>query len=133
MRLFFATTAAVGLILATALPAKAQCVSRSQLSGEWLSDDGGTYWVRRADGNVVWWVGQSGDQGRTWINVFKGTYDPKTNLIVGDWSDVRSAHFNQGTLTLKLNGTLTAVNGFNKVSGVGPFGGTRWFFHCADN
>ena len=134
MRLLFAATG-VGLSLAIMLPtsAKALCASRSQLSGVWLSDDGGTYHVRRNDGNVVWWMGQSSDGGRSWSNVFKGVYDPNTNLITGDWSDVRSStRIQSGSLTLRLNGTLQHLNGFNKVSG-GGFGGTRWFFHCADN
>jgi hypothetical protein len=112
--------------------ADALCVSRSQLSGTWLSDDGGTYHIRRNDGNVVWWLGQSGDGGRSWTNVFKGHYDPQTNLITGDWSDViNSTRINSGSLTLRLNGTLEHLNGFDRVSG--GFGGTRWFFHCADN
>jgi hypothetical protein len=134
MRLLLAATG-VGLSLAIMLPtnAKALCASRSQLSGQWLSDDGGTYHVRRNDANVVWWLGQSGDGGRSWTNVFKGIYDPRTNLITGDWSDVRnSTRIHWGSLTLRLNGTLQHLNGFEKVSGDG-FGGRRWFFRCADN
>jgi hypothetical protein len=133
MRLVLAATG-VGLSLAIMVSGNAngQCVSRSQLSGTWLSDDGGTYHVRRNDGNVVWWLGQSGDGGRSWTNVFKGHYDPQTNLITGDWSDViNSTHLNSGSLTLRLNGTLQHVNGFDRVSG--GFGASRWFFHCADN
>jgi hypothetical protein len=135
MRLLVAVTG-IGLALAVMLPtdAKALCVSRSHLSGQWSSDDGGSYHVRRNAGNVVWWVGQSGDGGRSWTNVFKGVYDPNTNLITGDWADVISSGVNFGSLTLRLNGSLEHVNGFDKVSGNGSgFGGTRWFFHCADN
>jgi hypothetical protein len=145
MRLLLAATG-VGLSLAIMLPtnAKALCVSRSQLSGEWLSDDGGTYRVRRNAGNVIWWVGESSDGGRTFTNVFKGIYDPRTNLITGDWSDVRTnfGRIGSGSLTLQLDGTISPtppnppshVNGFHKVGGTGDgFGGTRWFFHCEDN
>jgi hypothetical protein len=134
MRMLLAATG-VGLIIAASFPAvsSAQCVSRSKISGKWLSDDGGTYLVRRADNNVIWWMGQSGDDGRSWINVFRGVYDPKSNTFTGEWSDVHATNFtgpgNQGTLTLRLNGTLTAVNGFDKVSATGaPFGGKWWFF-----
>jgi hypothetical protein len=132
MRLLLAATG-VGLSLAIMLPtsAKAQCVSRSHLSGTWLSDDGGTYHVRR-NGTDVWWMGQSGDGGRSWTNVFKGHWDSQTNLITGEFSDViNSTQINFGPLTLKLDGTLEHLNGFEKVSG--GFGGSRWFFHCADN
>jgi hypothetical protein len=90
----------------------------------------------RANNNVIWWMGQSGDDGRSWINVFRGVYDPQSNTFTGEWSDVHATNFtgpgNQGTLTLRLNGTLTAVNGFDKVSATGaPFGGKRWFFIAA--
>jgi hypothetical protein len=132
MRLLLAATG-VGLSLAIVLPAsaKAQCVSRPMLSGTWLSNDGGTYHVRRNEGNVVWWMGKSGDGGQSFTNVFKGHYDPQTNLITGEFSDViNSTHINFGPLTLKLNGDLQHVNGFDKVSG--GFGGSHWFFHCAD-
>jgi hypothetical protein len=49
MRVLLAATG-VGLVIATAFPAvsSAQCVSRSKISGKWLSDDGRTYLVRRA-------------------------------------------------------------------------------------
>jgi hypothetical protein len=133
MRLLLAATG-VGLILAIVIPtnAKALCASRPMLSGTWLADDGGTYHVRRNEGNVVWWMGQSADEGRSWTNVFKGIYDPQTNLITGEFSDViNSNHINSGPLTLKLNGSLQHVNGFEKVAG--GFGASRWFFHCADN
>lgn len=133
--LLAATGVGVSLAIVLATNAQALCVSRSQLSGQWLSDDGGTYHVRRNAGNVVWWMGKSGDGGRSWTNVFKGVYNPQTNLITGDWSDViTSTNINSGSLTLRLNGTLQHVNGFDKVSGSGAgFGGSRWFFHCADS
>src|SRR3954467_3838947 len=120
MRSLLAVTG-IGLSLAVMLPtnAKALCVSRSHLSGQWSADDGGSYHVRRNAGNIVWWVGQSRDGGRSWTNVFKGVYDPNTNLITGDWDDAISAgaSVNTGSLTLRLNGSLEHVNGFDKVSG----------------
>src|SRR5262249_35851674 len=102
MRLILAATGIV-LCMAVRLPASAKqlWVFRTQLSGEWLSDDGGTYRVRRNAGNVIWWVGESSDGGRTFTNVFKGIYDPRTNLITGDWSDVRTnfGRIGSGSLT----------------------------------
>lgn len=133
--LLAATGVGVSLAIVLATNAEALCVSRSQLSGQWLADDGGTYHVRRNAGNVVWWMGKSSDEGRSWTNVFKGVYNPQTNLITGDWADVITrGNMNSGSLTLRLNGTLQHLNGFEKVSGSGDgFGGRRWFFHCADS
>ena len=126
--------AGIGLVLATLLAtdATAQCSARTQLTGVWQSDDGGTYTVRRS-GKLVWWVGESTDGGRSFTNVFKGVVDGST--ITGDWADVRNANgfqsnTNKGTLTLQLDGTLKSLFGFSKVSATGGFGGTRWFFPC---
>jgi hypothetical protein len=125
--------AGIGAVLATLLAtdATAQC-ARTQLTGVWQSDDGGTYAVRRS-GNLVWWVGESKDGGRSFTNVFKGVVNGST--ITGDWADVRNANgfqssTNKGTLTLQLDGTLNNLFGFRKVSATGGFGGTRWSFPC---
>ena len=57
--------------------ASAQCVSPKGLTGAWKSNDGGTYFVRRLD-RVVFWMGQSPDDGRSWTNVFRGITDGVT-------------------------------------------------------
>jgi len=118
---------ALALVPAAANDAEAtMCEPRKQISGTWKSNDGGTYRVRRV-GKVVWWVGESGDDGQTWTNVFRGVLNGST--ITGDWTDVRG-EINNGTLTLELDGTLTALRGFRKTGGSREFGGSRWFFTC---
>jgi hypothetical protein len=110
-----------------------QCSPRSQITGTWRSDDQGTYIVRRIDNNVIWWMGQSADDGRSWTNMFRGMFDGK-KTIRGSWVDIkgwRNPQDGQGTLVLELEGTITSLNGFKKVGGTGtPFNGTRWFFKC---
>jgi len=132
MRLLLAGTA-IGLVLATVLPiddATALCASRTRITGFWKSDDGGKYTVRLAANNVVWWLGE----GPGFTNVFRGVING--NTITGEWSDVLHTGGGSGgfgTLSLQLDGTLAALNGFHKLSDTGGFGGTRWFFPCADN
>src|SRR5262245_33655369 len=50
----------------------AQCAAPKYVSGAWKANDGGTY-LLHAVGPTIWWVGMSGDDGRSWTNVFKGT------------------------------------------------------------
>jgi len=118
------------LVLATA--ADASCASRTQISGTWKADDKGTYVIRRAPNNVIWWMAESPDDGKSWTNVFRGTFDGK-KTITGEWADVKGWQKggNVGTLTLELIGTDKALSGFKKVGASGSgFGATRWFFEC---
>lgn len=64
------------------------------MTGIWLGDDGGTYYLRQI-GNVVWWIGLSGGiDGRTYSNVFRGTMttqsidNERINVINGEYVDV---------------------------------------------
>lgn len=112
--------------------AASQCAPRKQISGLWHGSDGGKYWMRRLDGNVVWWVGESGDDGRTWTHVFRGKFDGN-KTISGEWVDVRGwkdPKLGMGQLTLELVGRVDALNGFKKAASSGPFGATTWSFRC---
>ena len=93
------------LLLAPILPfeANAQCSPRNKITGTWRSDDQGTYIVRRIDNNVIWWMGQSADDGKTWANMFRGMFDGK-KTIRGSWVDIkgwRNPQDGQGTLVLR--------------------------------
>ena len=126
------TLAAINVLFVLALPAaaNAQCTSRPSMTGEWKSNDGGTYLVRQR-GQNVWWVGTSGDGGRTFINVFKGTRNG--SVVTGEWSDVRGR--GQGTLQLSVEGQsgTSRAFAFNKTGETGTgFGGRRWSFPCQD-
>jgi len=126
--------AAFSAMLAPA--ARAQCVAPREITGVWHSDDGGTYVVRRVTDNVVWWLGRSGDGGKTWTNVFRGVI--AGNVINGEWADVLAAHERPnggiGTLQLKIIGAIgKGVDGFEKIGATGaPFGGSKWSMSCQD-
>ena len=83
---------------------------------------------------MVWRVGESGDGGQSFTNVFRGVIDGDT--ITGEWLDVHNAHgfhgdTNRGTLTLQLDGALTALFGFNKVSETGGLAAAGGFSPAA--
>lgn len=91
------------------------------VTGTYAGDDGGRYFVRQI-GNVVWWVGLSGDGGNSFTNVFKGVLQPN-NHINGEWADVPlGANTAGGALTLfvEANGSL------RKLNQTGGFGGSHW-------
>jgi len=111
---------ALVILAATASPVYAQCSAPKYVSGAWQANDGGTYHLH-AVGDTIWWVGVSGDDGRTWTNVFRGTRNG--NIIDGEWADVRGKSWGNGTLKLRISGTTF----MEKIGGTGSgFGGKRW-------
>ena len=121
---------AILAFVAVAPQAHALCVAPKKLTNIYKSNDGGTYFVRRV-GSTVWWMGRSGDDGRSWINVFHGTLSG--NTFMGAWSDV-AGNSGSGTLTLRILGSIeTGVHGFERIGGTGSgFGGQRWGIPCND-
>jgi len=108
------------LLAASAVPAHAQCAAPKSVSGVWKANDKGAYRLH-AVGNTIWWVGISGDNGRSWMNVFKGTRNG--NIIDGEWADVGGKTWGHGTLKLRISNTTF----IEKVGGTGSeFGGSRW-------
>lgn len=107
------------------------CVAPRDLNGVWQANDGGTYYVRQI-GNDVWWVGMSGDNGRTWTNVFKGVRHG--NAVTGQWADVPRGNIQSGgNLSLSLRtGSSGAIFEFTRSTVSGGFGGSRWFQTCND-
>ena len=89
------------------------------LTGAWSNNDGGIYYIRQV-GNYVWWYGESGDGGKRWSNVFRGTISG--NKIIGHWADVpKGSILGSGEMTLSIsNGRL------HKISGGENFGGSVW-------
>jgi hypothetical protein len=57
----------------------------ANLTGVWHASDIGTYYIRQI-GHVLWWLGMSHDQGRSFANVFRGTIEDYS--IEGNWVDV---------------------------------------------
>ena len=96
------------------------------LTGEWRSNDGGTYYVRHI-GNVVWWIGLSGgNDGRTYSNIFRGmitTLDVYGRGIEGEWVDVpRGTNMGAGTMVLHISSPTIIY----KISQTGGFGPDTW-------
>lgn len=112
------SVAAVVLMSTLSAPAFAQCVAPPSLDGRWTANDRGFYDVRVV-GNDVFWLGESGDGGRSWTQVFHGKL--QGNMITGMWADVRGASHNSGQMTLRVSGTVS----MEFVSGVRGLG-SRW-------
>lgn len=108
----------------------ALCAARSDLNGIWKADDGGTYYVRQI-GDDVWWLGMSGDNGRSWTNVYKGK--KIGNRVEGQWADVPRGHINgKGLLNFNIQTSGNYVKAFTKDQFTGGFGGSRWSINCND-
>jgi len=93
----------------------------NSLSGIWKSSDGGTYYIQ-TDGDDIYWVGESGDGGVAWTNLFVGKIDK--NQIKGKWLD-----FPKGRNRLKGNLVLQIASDYKSLSyveGTGGFGGRSW-------
>ncbi|HYU95464.1 MAG TPA: hypothetical protein VE989_04795 [Sphingomicrobium sp.] len=109
----------LALIAAPAQQAAAKCVAPATVDGLWLGDDGGTYYVRVLK-HDVFWVGMSGDNGRSWTHVFHGI--PKGFEISGEWADVRG-NKGAGAMSVRVIGTTQMVR--KEALGSG-FAATRW-------
>lgn len=108
----------------------ALCAAPKDLNGVWHANDGGTYYVRQI-GNEVWWLGMSGDSGKSWTNVYKGTRNG--NQVTGRWADVPRGHISSsGSLNLNIRTSGGHVVDFTKGSFTGGFGGSHWTMKCDD-
>src|SRR5262249_51846433 len=99
------------------------------LTGTWLADDGGTYYVRQL-GQTVWWAGvhvEPPDNGLAFFdgleftNVFQGRL--AGTQLTGEWVDVpKGRTFQNGSLALELR----SPNELHRMNATGGFGGSRW-------
>jgi hypothetical protein len=115
-------------VLSLPMVGHAQCVAPKTMTGVWKSNDGGTYYVRES-GRDIWWIGVSGDDGKTWTNVYKGVRDGA--VVTGTWADVRGKNKGAGMLNLHVDGS-SGVLGFSRREVSGGFAGKRWFQPCND-
>lgn len=95
------------------------------LTGTWQSDGigtaMGTYFIRVA-GQDVFWLGESGDGGKSWNNVFHGTL--KDNVIKGKWADLPiGTGGSYGTLELQYE---PATDTIVLNTETGYFSGRKW-------
>src|SRR5262249_25790262 len=104
------------LRLPVALPSAriATASAATDLTGLWVADDGGMYYLRQL-GNTVWWAGFDPDpvtpvaskanafhSGLASALVFQGTLAGDT--ITGDWAETprQAASLRNGTVSLRL-------------------------------
>jgi diacylglycerol O-acyltransferase / trehalose O-mycolyltransferase len=103
-----------------------------QLTGRWMADDGGMYYISQVD-DTVWWSGMSdyeqryGEMGRDWNNVAQGTLDGE--LIRMQFADIPHGNvWGHGDLLVRVEPTLDDSIQLRRTSG--NFGGTI-FTPCA--
>jgi len=99
------------------------------LTGSWLANDNGMYYVRQI-GNDVWWVGFSSEsqygasdihRGLTFTSVFHGTLSG--NTITGNFVDVpKGQMLGYGPLTL----TWSQANELQSIAAPGAYRATSW-------
>ena len=109
--------------------------ARTDLTGPWLANDGGVYYLRRI-GNDLWWNGMSGRSeppqalGRDWNNVAHGTIADDGTIKL-DWADVpRGGILGNGTLTWVIEETNGSTH-LHKTAETGTGFGGEQFTPCA--
>jgi hypothetical protein len=95
----------------------------ASLTGTWMANDGGMYFLRQI-GDTLWWLGLSGGllhPGLQFCNVFHASVTG--SAITGEWSDVpRGATSCRGTLTLRCADEDQLL----RVAESGGYGASIW-------
>jgi hypothetical protein len=95
----------------------------ASLTGTWMANDGGMYFLRQI-GDTLWWLGLSGGlfhPGLQFCNVFHASVTG--SAVTGEWSDVpRGATSCRGTLTLRPAGEDQLL----RVAESGGYGASIW-------
>lgn len=95
----------------------------ASLTGTWMANDGGMYFLRQI-GDTLWWLGLSGGllhPGLQFCNVFHASVTE--SAVSGEWSDVpRGATSCRGTLTLRPAGEDQLL----RVAESGGYGASIW-------
>ena len=110
---------------------------RLHLSGRWLANDGGSYFLSQRR-SCLFWMGQSPPAdgypaGAVWTNVFSGRI-VSSFVIAGPWTDVPAvtgASADGGELTLgieffELNGVTWPALAMQSQEPQSVFGGSAW-------
>jgi hypothetical protein len=91
------------------------------LTGKWTCDDGGTYYLKQLQNQIVWY-GELSATDPNWSNVFYGRVNG--DRIVGNWFDVpKGKASNHGQLKLRIGNNGRVLDAFQKSGG---FGGSHW-------
>jgi len=126
--------------VASTAPAAAPCTKRNldfdhgkvDLTGPWLGDDDGIYYLRQI-GKNLWWSGMSGQAGppaslgRDWNNVANGQVNDDLTIHL-NWADVpRGEILGGGTLVWRIEDDGSGNVKLTKVSETGSgFGGSAF-------
>jgi hypothetical protein len=103
----------------------------SDLTGVWLCDDGGLYYIRQSGDGSVTWAGLQDTgfhKGVGFTNVFLGSLSADGNSVTGEWADVpRGATANSGTIVLSILDDASGCR-LERVpeQTTGGFGGSSW-------
>lgn len=94
------------------------------LSGIWVGNDGGTYYIQQ-NGQKIWWVGGTTyNEGTTFVNVFFG--QRSGDSINGNWADVPlGINRGHGELTLFCSQNAHSYV-LTKTASSGGFSGSLW-------
>lgn len=115
------------------IPAQINAQSPPDLTGTYLSDDAGVYYVQQS-GNVVWWAGMSTDagteiqwhRGLAYTNVFRGTFSD-ASTVTGEWVNVsKGVALSSGTLTFTLGTTDVGTRNLVRSTATGYLKPTLW-------
>jgi hypothetical protein len=97
-------------------------MQQGNLTGLWVGDDGGNYYIRHTEDGEIWWLGVSLESPPRFSNVARGTI--AGDNIQLDWVDVPWGRTRGGgvlTLSLAPNGRA-----LTRLTQTGNFGGANW-------
>jgi hypothetical protein len=105
------------------------------LTGAWLGNDDGVYYLRQID-KTLWWSGMSGQAGppaklgRQWNNVATGQVNQDLTIAL-NWADVPRGHIlGSGTMVWKVQDDGSGNIKLTKVSETGSGFGGEVFTPC---
>lgn len=94
----------------------------ADLTGLWMGDDGGIYYIRQQGSDLVWF----GELFGRFSNVFRCTIPTGLragSVVRGSWADVpKGGAGGNGTLSLQIRDAFTLI----RQDVTGGFGATRW-------
>ena len=100
---------------------------QKDLTGRWVANDGGKYYLRQFNGDQLWWLGSNSFKpGEGFANVFSGTrHDHYGKSLWGDWQDVPlGSTTGSGRLDFYITESGTKMH---KTSSSGDaFGASEW-------
>jgi hypothetical protein len=97
-------------------------MEQGNLTGLWVGDDGGNYYIRHTEDGEIWWLGVALESPTRFSNVARGTIEG--NSIQLDWVDVPWGRTGGGgVLTLRVASNGRSLTRLNQT---GDFGGANW-------